>query len=194
MRAFRRLRERLGLRRRRGWPDHVTVGRRTYGLTPHSFLFPAAAAPIRIGGFCSFGPGVLILGRANHATETVSTFPLRAMMLYPGAENQDAHARGPVTIGHDVWVGARAVILSGVTIGSGAVIGAGAVVARDIPPYAVAVGNPARPVRYRFPPEVVAALLAIAWWDWPDEKIARLEREFYGDVHAFIDAARQSAS
>ena len=194
MGAFRGLREALGLRRRRGWPEHVTIGRRTYGLTPRSFLWPTAAAPIRIGGFCSFGPEVLILGRANHETERVSSFPFRTVMLYPGAGNQDARERGPVTIGHDVWVGARAIILSGVTVGSGAVIGAGAVVARDVPPYTVVVGNPARAVRHRFPPDVVEALLSIAWWDWPDEKIARLEPEFYGDVSAFIDAARRSAS
>jgi acetyltransferase-like isoleucine patch superfamily enzyme len=192
MGAFRGLREALGLRRPRAWPDHVTIGRRTYGLTPRSFLFPTAAAPIRIGAFCSFGPEVLILGRANHATDLVSSFPFRRMMLHPGAENLDAHGRGPVTIGHDVWVGARAMILPGVSVGTGAVIGAGAVVSKDVPAYAVVAGNPAELVRHRFPPEVVEALLSIAWWDWPDEKIARFETEFYGDVGAFIRAARES--
>jgi Hexapeptide repeat of succinyl-transferase len=193
MGAFRGLREALGLRRTREWPEHVTVGRRTYGLTSRSFFLPAAAAPIRIGAFCSFGPEVLILGRANHATELVSSFPFRTLMLRPGAENVDARARGPVTIGHDVWVGARAIIMSGVTVGSGAVIGAGAVVAKDVPPYAIVVGNPAELVRHRFPPDVVEALLSIAWWDWADEKIARFETELYGDVRAFIEAARAGA-
>ncbi len=192
MAAFRGLREALGLRQPRGWPEHVTVGRRTYGLTRRSFLYPNAAAPIRIGAFCSFGPEVLILGRANHATELVSSFPFRSVMLRPGGENVDARGRGPVTIGHDVWVGARAMILSGMTIGSGAVVGAGAVVTREVPAYAIVAGNPAVVVRHRFPPEVVEALLSIAWWHWPDEKIARFENEFYGDVHAFIRAARES--
>lgn len=74
--------------------------------------------------------------------------------------------RGDIVVGHDVWIGFGALIRSGVTIGNGAVIGMGSVVVKDIPPYAVAAGNPARVLRYRFEPEVIKRLNAIDWWDW----------------------------
>ncbi|MEQ9248087.1 MAG: CatB-related O-acetyltransferase, partial [Nitratireductor sp.] len=83
------------------------------------------------------------------------------------------HSRGDTIVGNDVWIGRQAQIMPGVTIGDGAVIGAHAVVASDIPPYAIAVGNPARVLRVRFAPETVAALIEIAWWNWPAEKISR---------------------
>lgn len=79
---------------------------------------------------------------------------------------------GDVTIGGDVWVGAEATIMSGVTVGNGAVVGAGNLVTKDVEPYAIVAGNPARLVRHRFAPELVEQLLRIAWWEWSDEKIA----------------------
>ncbi|OWK41030.1 Acetyltransferase [Fimbriiglobus ruber] len=79
--------------------------------------------------------------------------------------------KGDITVGNDVWIGAFAIVLSGVTIGDGAVVGAAAVVAKDVPPYAVVVGNPARVVKHRFDPDMVAQLLAIRWWDWPEDRV-----------------------
>lgn len=171
-------------------PAHVTVGRHTYGLAARNLVRPSAAAPITVGAFCSIGPDVLLFGQADHATHLPSTFPLRGQWLRRGQGVQDATSRGPLVVGHDVWIGARAMVLSGVSVGDGAVIGAGAVVARDVAPYAVMVGNPARRVRFRFPPEIVAALLEIRWWDWPDSRIAAMEDAFYGPVEAFIARAR----
>ncbi len=171
------------------WPAHVRIGRHTYGLAPRNLVRPTAAAPITVGAFCSIGPDVLIFGQADHPTHLASTFPFRAKLLRPEAENTDAVTRGGVSIGNDVWIGARAIILSGVTVGDGAVIGAGAVVSRDVPPYAIVVGNPARAVRFRFDPPVIAALLALRWWDWPDDRIAALEDAFYGPVTTFLDRA-----
>ncbi len=191
MAAFRRLRERLGLRPKGlRVPEFVSIGRHSYGMTSGSFARPTAEAPISIGNFCSIGPDALIFGAADHPLQLPSTFPFRARLLAPQEPNRDAVTRGPVSIGHDVWIGARAIILSGVSIGHGAVVGAGAVVARDVPPYAVVAGNPATILRHRFGPEIVAALLEIAWWHWPDEKIAAAEALFYGDIEAFIAAAR----
>jgi len=194
MAAFRELRERLGLRRKKlRVPEFVSIGRQTYGLVSGSFARPTAAAPISIGNFCSIGPGVLIFGEADHRLDLPSTYPFRTRLLTPDQPNRDAMTRGPVNIGHDVWIGARAIILSGVSIGHGAVVGAGAVVARDVPPYAVVAGNPARILRQRFGPEIVAALLEIAWWHWPDEKIKAAEALFYGDIESFVAAARKQA-
>ena len=168
-------------------PDHVTIGRHSYGLSRRNLVRPSAAAPVAIGSFCSIGPEVLIFGQADHPTHLASTYPFRTLLFDPAAGNRDATTRGGVTIGNDVWIGARAMVLSGVSIGHGAVVGAGAVVARDVPPYAIVVGNPARVARHRFPPEIVERLLALAWWDWPDERLRALEDVLYGPVEAFLE-------
>ena len=77
----------------------------------------------------------------------------------------------PVTLGNDVWIGHGAVVLPGVSLGSGAAVGAGSIVTKDVPPFAIVVGNPARVLRLRFTERVVEELLAIAWWDWPHERL-----------------------
>lgn len=190
MAGLRRLRQLLGLRKAEAWPAHVSVGRHTYGLAKRNFVQASAAAPVTVGAFCSIGPEVLIFGQADHPTQAVSTYPFRTKLLHPEAGNTDAVTKGPVRIGSDVWIGARAMILSGVTVGDGAIIAAGAVVARDVPAYGIVAGNPARLVRHRFTPEIVAALLEIRWWDWPDEKIRSFEAAFYGPIEAFVDKAK----
>lgn len=190
MAGWRRLREMLGLRQAKPLPAHVSVGRHTYGLGKRNFVQPSAQAPIQVGSFCSIGPEVMIFGQADHPTQLASTYPFRAKLFAPAAGNRDAVTKGGVNIGHDVWIGARAIILSGVTVGDGAIIGAGAVVARDVPAYGIVVGNPGRLLKYRFAPEIVAALQAIRWWDWPEEKIRSFEAEFYGPIEAFIARAK----
>jgi acetyltransferase-like isoleucine patch superfamily enzyme len=84
----------------------------------------------------------------------------------------------PVSVGSDVWIARNAIILPGVTVGDGAVIGAGAVVTRDVPPYAVVAGSPAKPIRYRFDGETIGRLLSIKWWDLPDDELRRLAAAF----------------
>lgn len=150
----------------------VEVGRFTYGA-PRLLLWDERER-IRIGGFCSIADEVTIFGGGEHRTDWITTFPLRIALGDPLA-GKDGHpaTRGLTRIGNDVWLGYRAMVLSGVTVGDGAVVGAGAVVASDVPPYAIVAGNPARVVRYRFPQEVVARLLELRWWDWPLEKIRR---------------------
>lgn len=171
-------------------PDYVNLGTGTYGLDRNSFAGLSPDCPVNIGRYCSFGPEVLIFCRTDHRTDLPSTYPFRSMLGVAG-ENTDAITRGPITIGHDVWVGARAMILSGVTIGNGAIIGAGAVVTKDIAPFSVNVGVPARTTRLRFKPSQIVELSEIAWWDWPEPQISEQRELFYQDVDAFIARARE---
>jgi len=149
----------------------VEVGRHTYGR-PDVINYAGSEARVRIGSFCSISPGVQIMTGGIHPTNWVSLFPFRIRWNMEGAYRDGMPAtRGDVVIGSDVWIGTGALILSGVTIGHGSVIGAHSVVTRDIPPYAIAAGMPARVVGHRFSEEVIGRLLELAWWTWPDETI-----------------------
>ena len=147
-----------------------------------------------IGSFCSISPEVEIITGGIHPTDWVSTFPFRIAWRMPGAfADGMPSSRGDTVIGSDVWIGTGAMILSGVTIGHGSVVAARSLVARDVPPYAIVAGAPARVVRSRFSPDVVAKLLELAWWQWDDKRI----REFVpllssADVDRFVDAASRS--
>jgi acetyltransferase-like isoleucine patch superfamily enzyme len=173
------------------WRSHLrsgraTVGRHTYGA-PLLQLAAGDEQALSVGAFTSVSFDVAVMLGGNHRTDWVTTFPVRQAFGLPEAL-RDGHpsSKGPVTIGNDVWIGRGARILSGVSIGDGAVVGAHAVVARSVRPYAVVVGNPAREVRRRFPDPVVASLLRIAWWDWPDELVvARVGQLCSPDVEAF---------
>ena len=148
----------------------VSVGRFTYG-NPKLMLWTEYER-IDIGSFCSIADNVTIFAGGEHNTNWVTTYPLRIAFGHQHAEvDGHPHTKGNTTIGNDVWIGYGATILSGVDIGDGAVIGAGAVVVKDVPPYAVAVGNPARLIRYRFDLEMITKLREISWWNWPLEKI-----------------------
>lgn len=98
----------------------------------------------------------------------------------------DICARGQIIIGNDVWIGADVIIMGGVHIGNGAVIGAGAVVAKDIPPYAIVVGNPARVIKYRFDDDTIRKLQEMKWWFWPENKIKN-SIKYMGDIDKFIE-------
>lgn len=129
-----------------------------------------------IGKFCSIASHTRV-NPGNHPLERVALnhFTYRASAYGLGPDEAgffDWRRRHRVTLGHDVWLGHGVIVLPGVTIGTGAAIGAGAVVTKDIPPFAVAVGNPARVIRFRFPEEQREALLQIAWWDWPRERLS----------------------
>jgi len=191
MSILRKLKTRLGWRKKPEWPANISIGRPTYGLTPGSFLDPMPEYPISVGAYCSFARDVCLLGRFEHPTNRATTFPLRTLLFQPDGINRDAVGRGALRIGSDVWVGLRAIISSGVTIGDGAIVGAGSIVTRDVPPYAIVAGSPARLIRYRFEPHEVEALLAIRWWDWPEEKIRSYEQQFYGPIVDFIARAHR---
>lgn len=163
-------------------PRGVTIGRGTYGR-PEILTF-SDTDTVEIGNFCSIGPHVLIVAGGEHRLGLATTYPIKTYLARDTVD-RDAVAKGGVVVGHDVWLGARTTILSGVTIGNGAVVGAGSLVTKDVPAYAVAVGNPARVLRYRFDEPTRQALDRIQWWTWSDDEIrARLE-ELYLPAEEF---------
>jgi phosphonate metabolism protein (transferase hexapeptide repeat family) len=135
-----------------------------------------------IGRFCSIAAHTRV-NPGNHPLDRVALnhFTYRSSAYDLGEDDAgffDWRRSHRVTLGHDVWIGHGAIILPGVSIGTGAAIGAGAVVSKDVPPFAVVAGVPARILRYRFTPQAQAALLRIAWWDWPHEKLAECLHDF----------------
>lgn len=168
----------------------ISIGRFTYGGA--GFRLWSAGERVEVGAFCSFAENVLIFGGGEHRVDWVTTHPLRIAFNSPGAgQDGHPHSKGPTRIGNDVWIGHGAMVLSGVTVGDGACIGAGAVVSKDVPPYSIVAGNPARVLRLRFSEEKIARLLQIAWWNWPVDSIKRYESLLCAnDIDAFIAAAQ----
>lgn len=141
------------------------------------YHYPINHDKLVIGKFCSIACGAKFLfTSANHTQMSLSTYPFPIFFEEWGLDVQNITSawdnKGDIIIGNDVWIGYEAVILSGVTIGDGAIIGARAVVTKDVPPYTIVGGVPAKRIRKRFPDEVISTLLALKWWDWPEEKIA----------------------
>lgn len=135
---------------------------------------------LKIGKFCSIACGAKFLfNAANHALGSLSTYPFPIFFEEWGLPTDvDSIARawdnkGDITVGNDVWIGYEALILAGVAIGDGAIIGSRAVVTKDVPPYTIVGGIPAKPIRKRFDDETVDKLLKLRWWDWNEEKIKR---------------------
>jgi len=128
-----------------------------------------------IGSFCSIGTGAcfMMAGNQGHRNDWVSSFPFFYMSEEPAfAGARDAfRPAGDTVVGSDVWIGAEAMIMPGIRIGHGAVIGSRALVTRDVEPYSIVGGNPARPIRTRFTEAEIVMLLEMAWWDWPLKQI-----------------------
>lgn len=145
------------------------------------YHYPINGDKLRIGRFCSIACGAKFLfNSANHTLGSLSTYPFP--LFYEAWEHGMSPAeawdnKGDIVIGNDVWIGYEAVILAGVTVGDGAVIGARAVVTKDVPPYTIVGGVPAKSIRKRFSEAETARLLALKWWDWPIETIASRLRD-----------------
>ena len=141
------------------------------------YHYPVNRDRLNIGKFCSIACGAKFLfNSANHAMESLSTYPFPLFFEEWGLDRNDVadswDNKGDIIIGNDVWIGYEAVILSGVTIGDGAIIGARAVVTRDVPPYTIVGGVPAKAIKKRFSEDTISSLLSLQWWDWSQEKIA----------------------
>lgn len=129
---------------------------------------------LSIGAFCSIATNVQIFLGGNHHADWVSTYPFPAMLEGLESVSDYGYSHGNVVIGSDVWLCSNTVILSGVTIGHGAIVAAGSVVTKDVEPYAVVGGSPARLLKWRFDHGVRAALLQSAWWDWTEDEINQI--------------------
>lgn len=163
-----------------------------YAAALAPYLYPGAPERVAIGKFCQIAHGVrIITSSANHAMDGFSTYPFA--VFNPGLIGSYAATIGnrrDTAIGNDVWLGFESVVMPGVTIGNGAIIAARAVVTSDVPDYAIVAGNSGRVIRLRFDDDVVERLLAIAWWNWEVERIARNVDAITG---ADIDALERGA-
>lgn len=155
--------------------NNVTIGRYSY-VGRNSYIDNT-----EIGSFCSIGPN-FCSGLGIHPIDGISTSPcfysLRKQCGYTFSNKNKIKESLPVKIGNDVFIGANVTILSGVNVGDGAVIGAGAVVIKDVLPYSIVGGVPAKHIRFRFPQEDISKLLKIAWWNWPVEELRNVDLYF----------------
>lgn len=169
---------------------NLSIGRFSYVSTGVVLNGPY---PIRMGAFCSVAPNVYCFTYETHQINHATASPLRAILGMNVGYADCVEKPEGVTIGNDVYIGDGVRIMAGVTIGDGCVIGARAVVTKNCEPYGIYVGMPARLAKMRFPPNIVAQLHALQWWNWPLEKIQRNVdffsidlQQFEGDLSAHI--------
>lgn len=169
----------------------IEIGEHTTGIP---LVLSRSGNTVKIGKFCSIAPEVTIIPALGHIpaykeyrNRRISTYPIAMLRNnwnpkwnLPGDNNF-------VIVGNDVWIGTKAVLLPGITIGDGAIIGAGAVVTRDVPPYSIATGIPAKVTGFRYSPAQIERLLKIAWWNWNMRKIEENIDYFYGDIDTFLN-------
>ena len=170
--------------------------RKKYDIGEHSYICSTTKiGSAKIGKFCSIANDTII-GIGNHPFECLTTSPFiysRKKIKSIGnilvdennlvKNNVHIKPKSPTVIGNDVWIGERAIVLLGVNVGNGAVIGAGAVVTKDVPPYAIVAGVPAKVIKYRFPEDIIAKLEELKWWDYPDNFIVTLP---FSDINECI--------
>lgn len=148
--------------------DEYDIGNFTYG---EPTIWNFSDVKLSIGKFCSIAPGVTIILGGEHRIDWCSTYPFTEMMPEFSHIKGHPHSKGNVVIGNDVWIGMDSKIMSGVHIGNGSVISAGAVVTKDVEPYSIVSGIPAKIIRKRFDEKTILKLEEIQWWNWSNEQI-----------------------
>ncbi len=163
-----------------------SIGRFTYGEP--LVLEWGEGTTLEIGSFCSISSNVTILLGGNHRGDWITTFPFNMIFEEFGQIKGHPSSNGDVIIGNDVWIALNTLILSGVTIGDGAIIAANSVVTKDIEPYTVVGGNPAKKIKNRFDDKTIENLLKIKWWNWDLEKIkSTVPLMLSSDTESFLD-------
>lgn len=153
----------------------MVVGKGTYGhnlLKVKRWDETVNNGNLIIGKFCSIANNITIFLGGNHNYRSISTYPFGWTSQFKSKKIENhILTNGDVIIGNDVWIGENTTIMSGVKIGDGSVIGCSSLVTKDVPPYAIVGGNPAKIIKYRFSEEIIEMLLSVKWWDWADDKI-----------------------
>lgn len=159
----------------------TTLDKYSYISGPRSFVDGAI-----IGKYCSIARQVTI-GIKGHNYNWVTTSPIITSPMYGFIDNNiDEPQKDNVIIGNDVWIGMNVMIMRGIKIGDGAVVAAGSIVTKDVEPYSIVGGNPARHIKYRFSQDIIKKLLSIKWWDWEESTIKERINDFY-DINKFVD-------
>ncbi len=162
------------------------VGRNTYCAKDVKVIHSQTT----IGSYCSISQGTMI-GPGEHPTNFLSTSPAFYMGIFGWRNRQcNFEPAKPCKIGNDVWLGYNVFIKQGVTIGDGAIVGACSVVVKDVPPYAIVAGTPARIIRYRFDEQTIKDLLVVKWWDLDDEVIQKIPFENINEAVKFLKEIR----
>jgi len=160
----------------------IEIGDYSYISGPHTYVDSAV-----IGKFCSIARNVTI-GPSNHDLSMISTHPFLYSPFYKIVDEYTKPSNNnPPIIGNDVWVGINSIILNNVKIGDGAIIGAGSIVTKDVEPYSVVGGVPAKHIKYRFEKEVIEKLLEIQWWNWSNKKMKKRVGDF-NNVEKFLES------
>jgi acetyltransferase-like isoleucine patch superfamily enzyme len=163
-----------------------TMGANCYGVPNVKHEHPDAR--LTIGNYCSIAKNVAIFLGGNHHVDWVSSYPFPAFHTQAKHIQDYVTTRGDVTVGSDVWLCQNATILSGITIGHGAVVANSAIVTKDVAPYEIVGGNPAKHIRWRFDEPTREALLKSAWWDWPeDEVLSVIDLLCSNDISKFLE-------
>lgn len=177
---------------RKEYPKYK-IGCNNYGVP--SIKNPHVDATLSIGSYCSIAPNVKIYMGGMHRTDWISTYPFPAFFTHVSHIENWAPTKGNVVIGSDVWLCANSVILSGITIGHGAVVANSAVVTKDVAPYEIVGGNPAKHIRWRFDEVTRDALLKSGWWDWPENEVLKIAPLLCSEnLTAFFEYVKSRAS
>lgn len=176
----------------------ASVGKYSYGFQHSKIYSWGEGAKVYIGSFCSIAPNLSLILGGNHRVDWTTTYPFGHInQKVFNSFNGKGHPKsnGHIVIGNDVWIGLNATIMSGVKIGDGAVIACNSHVVKDVPPYAIVGGNPAKIIKYRFSPEQISKLLEISWWNWPDNKINKYIPLMCSDsIDTFIELASKDTN